>query len=260
MGDGANKLLDSAGKAIETVPELYDDSLKPTVQESGKILSIIPRTIYAALVPLRKWIANKEYSLAETEKLLEKKLEHIGEDKIVTPDAYVAVPAIQAISYSMDNDELRNLYANLLAKSMNIDTKEKVHPSFVEIIKQMSPVDARVFKGIIESPFAPIIDLYVKIPEGGTDCHQYNISWMEFSSYDIISVSLDNLLRLGLIDIPFGTSYTENRIYDMVRITKSYKTIKTKLESLHMGTVCESKRIIKTNALAESFYNTCVKE
>lgn len=128
MLEGADKFLDAAGKAIETVPDLYEDSLKPTVQESGKILSIIPRTINAALVPLRKWIANKEYSLAETEKLLEKKLEHVAEDKIVTPEAYVAVPAIQAISYSMDNEELRNLYANLLAKSMNVDTKSQVLP------------------------------------------------------------------------------------------------------------------------------------
>lgn len=54
MLEGADKLLDATGKAIETVPDLYDDSFKPTVQETGKVLSLIPRTINAALVPLRK--------------------------------------------------------------------------------------------------------------------------------------------------------------------------------------------------------------
>lgn len=71
METGVNKLLEGTGEAIKTVPELYDDGLKPAVQESGKTLSLLPKTINAALVPLRKWIAEREYSLAETEKLLE---------------------------------------------------------------------------------------------------------------------------------------------------------------------------------------------
>lgn len=69
--------------------------------------------------------------MAETEKLLEQKLKNIDEEKIVSPESYVAVPAIQAISYSMNSDELRNLYANLLAKAMVTPTKDAVHPSFV---------------------------------------------------------------------------------------------------------------------------------
>ena len=126
MPEGLDKLASGVGKAIKTVPDLYDDALKPATQESGKTLALIPRAINAALVPLRQWIAEREYKLAETEKLLAKKLEHVGEEKIVTPEAYVAVPAIQAISYSMNSEELRNLYANLLAKAMNSDTKDQV--------------------------------------------------------------------------------------------------------------------------------------
>ena len=113
METGVNKLLEGTGEAIKTVPELYDDGLKPAVQESGKTLSLLPKTINAALVPLRKWIAEREYSLAETEKLLEIKLRNIDHNKIVTPEAYVAVPALQAISYSMDSEELRKMYADM---------------------------------------------------------------------------------------------------------------------------------------------------
>ena len=116
MLEGLDKLAGSIGKAVETIPDLYDDALKPATQESGKTLALIPRAINAALVPLRQWIAEREYKLAETEKLLAKKLEHVAEDKIVTPEAYVAVPAIQAISYSMNSKELRNLYANYWLK------------------------------------------------------------------------------------------------------------------------------------------------
>lgn len=97
---------------------------------------------------MRQWIANKEYSLAETEKLLAQKLDHVRENKIVTPEAYVAVKAIQAISYIMNSEELRNLYADLLAKSMNSDTKDEVHSGILETIKQLSPEDAMLFQHI----------------------------------------------------------------------------------------------------------------
>ena len=175
METGVNKLLEGTGEAIKTVPELYDDGLKPAVQESGKTLSLLPKTINAALVPLRKWIAEREYSLAETEKLLEIKLRNIDHNKIVTPEAYVAVPALQAISYSMDSEELRNMYANLLAKAMNVDEKDKVHPAFVELIKQMAPQEALILDGIFKAPLTPLIDLSVRTDKGN-DNHIYNIS------------------------------------------------------------------------------------
>ena len=260
MLEGTDKLLSATGKAIETVPDLYDDSLKPTVQESGKVLSLIPRTINAALVPLRKWIANKEYNLAETEKLLSQKLEHIGEEKIVTPEAYVAVPAIQAISYSMDNEELRNLYANLLAKSMNIDTKGYVHPAYVEIIKQMSPLDAMVLKDIYESEITPIIHLFIKDTKGGEFQHKYNITWMTFANYNDICISLNNLIRLGLIEISNDHHYINDVTYKFVRETKAYDALKAELEAINEGDIGEAKRYIKKTALFDSFYEICVKE
>ena len=99
--------------------QVYNDGLQPAIKETGKALALIPQTINAALVPLRKWIVKSEYNFAETQKLLEQKLSQVDAEHIVTPEAYVAIPAMQAISYSMDSKELRNLYANLLAPNCN---------------------------------------------------------------------------------------------------------------------------------------------
>lgn len=222
MPEGLDKLAGGIGKTIETVPDLYDDALKQATQESGKTLALIPRAINAALVPLRQWIAEREYKLAETEKLLAKKLEYVGEEKIVTPEAYVAVPVIQAISYSMDSEELRNLYANLLSKAMNSDTKDMVHPSFVEIIKQLSPIDSLVFKTIMEREANPIIDLLYEKHEPG---HIFpsvgytlltNITDINIAQTEIICVSIDNLIRQSLISINGDNSYTDIKVYDNI--------------------------------------------
>ena len=119
MKDGLDNLMGAIGDTLKTAPTLYEDSLQPTVQEVGKFVARIPRAINAAFSGLDKWILNKEYNVDETKKLLAQKLENVNPEKIVEPEPYVAVPAIQAISYSMNNEELRNLYANLLAKAMN---------------------------------------------------------------------------------------------------------------------------------------------
>lgn len=259
MEKNVEAVLEGTGKILNTVPELYDDALKTAVQESGNTMSLLPKAINAALVPLRKWIAEREYSLAETEKLLEIKLKNIDHDKIVTPEAYVAVPALQAISYSMNSEELRNMYANLLAKAMNVDVKDDVHPAFVEIIKQMSPKEAVILGEIFSLPLTPLIDLYVRSDKGNSR-YMYNITWITRFSYDEVAVAIDNLERMGLIEIPFGENYTEDIIYNQIRNNSVYLEYKEKLENLNIGKVEETKKYIKKTALANAFYDVCLRE
>ena len=115
------ELANGIGEVVKTIPELYHDGMQPTVQETGKALALIPKTINAALSGLQQWIAHREYNVEETKKLLAIKLEKVDVDKIVPPEPYIAVPAIQALSYSMNSDDLRSMYANLLATSMTAD-------------------------------------------------------------------------------------------------------------------------------------------
>lgn len=259
MSTGIDDLTSGIGKAIKTVPDLYDDALKPTAQESGDVLAIVPRTIKAALAPLRQWIAQKEYNVAETEKLLAKKLENIDTEKIVTPESYVAVPAIQAISYSMDSEELRNLYANLLAKSMNVDTKNFVHPSFVEIIKQLSPLDAKVLKAIMEREVNPCINLRYENPQGTYNSIMTNVTDFHFASQALISISIDNLQKQNLIHIPYDAHYSNEYLYDAIIQSDFYK----EQEACHperpdgFKFTHEKKMISKTN-LGQSFYEACI--
>lgn len=250
-------MLENAGNAIKAMPKLYDDAIKPTAKETGKTMSLLPKTINAALVPLRRWIVEQEYSLAETEKLLEIKLKNIDQEKIVTPETYVAVPALQAISYSMDSEELRNMYANLLAKAMNIDEKEKVHPAFVELIKQITPREAVIFDRLYRTAIIPVMDLYIKTSTGN-NAHIYNITTITDFSYNDVTIALDNLVRMGLIEIPFGEKYTEDSVYEMIRNTNAYSEERKLLEQMNIGEVKEEKKYIKKTFLGKAFFEVCL--
>ena len=247
-------------KALKTAPELYHDALQPSAQETGKMLARIPRAINAAFSGLDKWILNREYSVDETKKLLTEKLNKVDPDKIVEPEPYVAIPAIQAISYAMNSDELRNLYANLLAKSMISDTKDTVHPSFVEIIKQMSPIDAHIFQIIMSSQLRHIIDLKKELLGGGSLLIQSHSSWISDFSIKQCASSIDNLLRLGLIEIPYGEYYSNTQAYDYVKQNPLFQELEQQSSiSLNSGESLKyDNRYIKPSDLSTLFYNTCV--
>lgn len=268
MPEGFNKLAGAIGDTLKTAPTIYEDALQPTVQEVGKFTARIPRAINAAFSGIDKWILNKEYAIDETKKLLAQKLENVEPEKIVEPEPYVAIPAIQAISYSMNSEELRNLYANLLAKAMNSDTKDLVHPSFVEIIKQMSPIDSLVFKTIMEREANPLIDLvYEKTKESNFQLHipiaiktiATNISDIDLAPTESICLSLDNLVKQSLISIPEDKAYTENHLYDNILSSKFYIEQQQKYSHSSDGyKFSHKKKMITLTNLGILFYNICV--
>lgn len=272
MPEGLDKLAGAIGDTLKTAPALYEDALQPTTQESGEVLALIPRTIKAALLPLRQWIAEREYKLAEVEKLLAKKLEHVGEDKIVTPEAYVAVPAIQAISYSMDSKELRNLYANLLAKAMNSDTKDMVHPSFVEIIKQMSPTDIRVYEEIAINKTFQVANIYCCKYENNQDSSKFastletpieklgfeGVTHITYFSPEMVKISIDNLLRLRLIQERYRL---DTSIAEQLKTSPTYINMVTQLKKYLVDSSWryeENAYYLSLTNYGKSFRNVCL--
>jgi hypothetical protein len=265
MCNGIDELAGAVGNALKVAPDLYDDALKSSAQETGKVLNRIPRLINAVLAPIDIWILNKEYNVEETKKLLAKKLENIDPEKIVSPESYVAVPAIQAISYSMNSEELRNMYANLLANSMNSDTKDSVHPAFVEIIKQLSPFEAKLLKSFsIEKKF-PIIMVRASVDDmnsEGTDFHKHIIE-PEFGitsdNLNAFAIAIDNLIRLNLISVNYEKNFVNEDIYNSILNSDLFLYIKNKVSETPKFNHCVSiNGILEISDLGESFIKICI--
>lgn len=260
MSDGLDKLAAGVGKAIQTVPELYQDAFQPTTKETGKLIARIPRAINAAFSGLDKWILNKEYNIDETKKLLAQKLEHVNPEKIVEPEPYVAVPAIQFISYSMNSEKLRDLYTNLLAKAMNADTKDSVHPAYLETIKQLSPDEASYFKHIASLDFRPMIDVILDFPNSLQQTIAENANLFSKGIVKNFTLSMDNLSRLGLINIPNGIWYGDDSLYEeLINAIENKYTFDSFLsdypDALNMTL---NRKRIDITPYGRSFFETCV--
>lgn len=258
----------------KTKEQIYDDGLKAPISETGKLLERIPRAINAALSDIDIWIAKKEYNVESTKKTLAIKLEAIDPNKIVSPEPYVAVPAIQAISYCMNSEELHTLYANLLSKAMVSDTKEKVHPSFIEIIKQMSPNDAVVLKEFSKSETpVPTATLTIVMKANGLRIMGAPFEVKEslklisniksdLLSEDQIIISIDNIKRLGLITLE-TTQLSGETTYDYVKQSEHYSQTYDYFTELNESeqtaeSIRINKKCLALTPLGQLFIDICI--
>ena len=112
---------------FQTAGKTYDDMAHSAAKAIGQLISFIPHTIQVWLGTWEKWIINGEYSIEKTKKIVEEKQANLAKDKITESESYVAELAIQQLSYSTNSKKLREMYANLLTSSMNIEGKTSVY-------------------------------------------------------------------------------------------------------------------------------------
>lgn len=260
MMKGMINMLDNLKLPNKTIDKIYDDGFRQGVTETGKLVGRIPRLINAAFASLDCWIMQRENHIEKTKQLLAENLKNADPKKIVPPEPYVAVPAIQALSYSMDSDELRTLYANLLAKSIYSDTKEFVHPAYTEIIKNLSPLDCRVFNLIMNSEYQEIGCYELRVGTVGKS--SYHVIYPYITSITIeppekIAASIENLSRNKLIS-PKDFRYDNDSMYSVIRDTSFFQEItKTFSHNPDNQELRPCEMAIKSTALGKAFYNIC---
>lgn len=201
----------------EVIEKVADTEIGAQVDKTGALLI---RSIRAALSPLEKWVLQREFNLEETKKLLELKLQNVAPENIITPPSYIGVPALQAISYCVDDEQLRNMYAELLANAMNSEKVDTVHPTFVEIIKQLSPFDALVFKELIKTLVQPCISIKYKNIRNQSSYPVHDIiAFKNTKDFPLVKtqISLENLERLRLIEINRTSKYNDEEKYDELK-------------------------------------------
>jgi len=238
----------------EVANKAYDDLAHPTLEETGKFIGRIPRAINAALAGIDIWIAEREYNVAQSKKLLNYKLTNLDPEKISPPEQHIAIPACQALAYSMDSEELRSMYANLLSSSMYDDTRNLVHPSFVSRIQSMSPFDCHLFEFIFNKISLPLgrvrfqnksnaslVNNYKHIALNttvGINIYDYLLLYSDKKvSPEQIQFSLSTLYQLGLVDItfekqlqPIETEYHELDDYNLLSILETEYNLRLKID------------------------------
>ncbi len=257
--NSGEELLNEA-KAI--IPEVYKDLAKPAVSEVG---SVAGRTVKVLLAPIRGLLWGWEQIEKVVEEGVKKKFEKIPEERRKTPDPEIAVPLIQALGYTAQNETLREMYINLLANSMDIGKEKVVHPSFVEIIKQMNSLDAKVFEKLssiksYQKILNPTISIKGKNQFFVDATPEWYMGWTidGFNEFDV-SASLIRLSKFGLIELMYDRSQT-GVTYNELRNTPFLSNLLNRYKSGHPNEELEiggTESIVYVNEYGIQFRNAC---
>jgi hypothetical protein len=186
------------GEAFGPAAEHFGKEIAPLGREVGRLTNRVGKLL---LVPLKGMVFGLENVGEFLQHAVSERLKDVLAEKIVTPDPRIAVPAIQALVYSLSDEYIRNMFANLLAADMNADKKGLAHPAFVEMIREMTPADAKVlssFRG------GPQIQFRVRLqlpPDRWNEFgHGFSFEVQGLDSDQVIR-SVSNLRRLEIVEL-----------------------------------------------------------
>jgi hypothetical protein len=154
----SNQWLELAKEAMKLpalLPEIYGDLLKPGVKQVGLALETVFGLCNTVLLPLAIGNERARIALKRNLEKYRKRLEAVPEDEITTVRPEIGVPILEKLSYVTD-DELSDMYVNLLANASTINTAQFAHPAFVHIINNLSPDEALLLKEVDRRGLDPI--------------------------------------------------------------------------------------------------------
>ena len=256
-------VIKATAELVKAIP-IYEDMMQPAAKEIGVALTTVAKTINVALAPVSAVVWGYETIKSFVDINVAERLKNIPPENIITPNPIVAGPTLEALRYTGHVDILRDMYANLLANALDIKTENLAHPSFVELIKQLSPSEAKLLLFISERKGYPKVCSHrdherIRSGRAHMVSREITLNYVktkfftvcsEFKENMDVGSALDNFRRLQILDIESSTSQSINN--DELGGFMENKNLNIEL-------TIESTQSISFTKFGMSFIATCVK-
>ncbi|HEY9471031.1 MAG TPA: DUF4393 domain-containing protein [Propionibacteriaceae bacterium] len=196
--------ITGAGEVAKATKEVYDDLAAPTAKAIGSTAGAI---VEAFLKPARgafRMLSDVESYLGAA---IEREIARRGipVSRLTPPDPQLYGNVIVGMYVAGDNEELREMFTRLLTTAMDAESPINTHPSLPEILRQLSPAEARFLKSMrpgipfrmtsIVSTFIPANSVDVQVTTGV----QFPPDSSPFKDERVAEASLNNMARLGIV-------------------------------------------------------------
>lgn len=248
---------------VNIFPKFLDKALSSPAEAVGNTLSSVWQIVFGGIDSYSDRVNYKRtFNNEQFRKSLEEKIMTIPDENIVEPPLHVLGPALEASKFYFENEQLRDMFAQLIASSINSDTADFVHPAFIEIIKQLSPDEAKILK-YIKTDFFPLLSIFFKTGQtfgmSPVILNFTNIGEKAGCEHPIKTMAyLDNLKRLGLIEFYENSKMADESQYIPLKEHGNMQD-QYKMASF-LGEPVYKESTAKATIFGKIFYSTCVKE
>ena len=175
---------------------------------AGEIILAVAKFCKAIVVPGSDAVVWSSEKVVEAVKNgLAIRLQNTPPENIQQPSPVVAGDILQALQFRIDEEFLREMFLNLLAASMDKTRADSALPEFVEVIKRITPDEAKIIRHLAEGPrLFPLIDIFTITG----DDYKWEVFTKDYAVVareagcefpDNVCAYMENLHRLGMIDI-----------------------------------------------------------
>lgn len=185
----------------DALNKLYDDAVSPVAKQVGKLGEDAMKTARLVLFPLQ--LASGAQSRLEA--MIERLSKRVPSERRVEPPAAIVVPVIEHLQYATGEDELSAMFEEILAKAIDSEFSDVVHPAFPALLKQLSRDEAWIlyrlrdvgfnviYKMTLISTTNKLTDRVIEASELPTD---------ELYGFNQIDLYYVHLQSLGLVEWP----------------------------------------------------------
>lgn len=254
--------------ATSLISMFYKDLAQPGVKSLGQALKTICELPNTILLPLK--FANEKARLYAQKSLEDyrMKLEAIPEDEICDVNPAVGIPILDKFTYITD-DDLRELYINLLVSASWKKTENLAHPSALSIIGSLSPDEARILHHMSRLKNIPFLRLFLKpTAKGQVEIRQFRYlsgieSKVDLDAKENMNLYFDNFIALGLYQYYPGDHLVDERVY--TRLRNEYQALISQIESNVITRDPDhalriTNEMLKRSAIGDRFVETCCLE
>lgn len=187
-------------------------------------------------------------------------IDQIPEENKAEPSIQVTAQALENSKYCISEDELRKMFVNLISGTMDDRISHKVHPSFPEIIKQMSGTDALILASFKTVPSQPIANIILSFPNGVVRALDSRIYFDPKGGHTYPYVfSISSLERLGLLSVDFTRHLPDQSSYENFLKWGYFKHLQKEYEDRSQKKIVElEKGICRLTPLGQSFVDICI--
>lgn len=207
----------------DLIKEIYGDLAKPGVQNVGQALEGLLGLSVTVMWPIMLLNNKAKISLENNMEKYRKKLENenINDISEVTPE--VGVPILEKISY-ITNEELVELYTELLKKASLKSEANLAHPAFVNIINNLSPDEALLLKWLNENKSVRFmkVNTYIDNNKWKNIAGRFSRSNHGLIYPENISAYLSNFEGLGIITTVSSINEHERSIQQVFKAFYEY--------------------------------------
>lgn len=250
-------LAKAAGQALEA-------PAKETGHQLSTLIDLIFTPLQAAKIYRDAWIEDYKSRITQ-------KFKQIPSIQLQEPPIDIIGPALEASKYYIAVEEMREMFANLVAHACDQLMNQAVHPSFVDILTQMSPLESAILASFrpkteykvefsIEDksgkelqdckcdtnlPYnrtytfpeinQPIVNYYLAKGNERMLIQGNVLNCTLCNNIETISAAVSNLMRLGLIEVNYSLHLVEDTKYEYFSNNEPYQQLKRDITPLSSG-------------------------